>query len=151
MTTVDQIRTRTATPSLFWKGAAVTAAAALLFPRINAVMYDHEKIWHLDKEAAFLAPIVVVLSLTVFVAIGLPLLRTGRAATGSLIVGAVAVLSGVVAYWISAPIMLGGLAVTLGLSALEQPQRGGRGFARAGVVLGAVGVVGGAVLWLTNF
>jgi hypothetical protein len=152
MTTVDQTRTRTRTApsSLFWKGAGLTAVATVLFPRINAVMYDHEKIWQLDKEAAVLAPLVVVVSLVVFAAIGVPLQRSRRAATASLVVGVLAVL-GFVAYWISLPIMLGGLAVTLGIVSLEQSEPAHRGFARAGVVLGAVAALAGAVSWLINF
>ena len=150
MTTVDQARARTAPSSLFWKGAALTTVAAVLFPRMNAVIYDHEKIWQLDKEAAVLAPLVVVVSLVLFAAIGLPLHRPGRAATGGMVVGVLAVF-GLVAFWISLPIMLGGLAVTLGLSSLEQPEQGRRGFARAGVALGAVAALAGAMVWLINF
>ncbi len=147
MTTLDQSDTRTHARPVFWKGAALTTVAAVLFPRLNAVIYDHERIWHLDREAAVLAPLVVLVSLVVFTAVGLPLHRSRRAATGGLVVGVLAVL-GFVAYWISAPVVLGGLAVTLGLSSLEQPEPHRRGFARAAIALGTVAALAGAAVWL---
>ena len=148
MTTVTQTRPVTVAP--LWKGAGLTALAALLFPRVNAVIYDHEKIWQLDDEAKVMAPLVVVVTLVLFAAIGLPLWRSSRIATASVVVGVLGLL-GVVAYWMSVPIALGGLAVTLGTEALRRDDAGlQRGRARAGVALGAVAMLGGAVLWLLN-
>ena len=34
----------------------LTAAAAVLFPRVHAVTYQHQAIWQLDREAAILIP-----------------------------------------------------------------------------------------------
>src|SRR5690349_21429076 len=121
--------TAPATPTVsstaaFWKAAGVTAFAALLFPRLNAVMYDHEKIWQLDAEARIMAPLVVVVALAVV---------------------------GVLAYWVSAPIILGGLAVSLGYQGVRRGAGApGRRRATTGLALGALAAVAGAALWLTN-
>jgi hypothetical protein len=144
---IDLEHTRTATKSPLWIGAGLTAAAALLLPRMNAVLYDHEKIWHLDSEARVLAPLVVVVTVALFAAVGLPLWHRRGLATGSLVVGVVSIIA-VVAYWMSLPIALGGLAVTLGLESVNRDDARVR--ARVGMALGALGILAGAVLWLTN-
>jgi hypothetical protein len=55
---------------------------------------------------------------------------------------------GVVAFWLSAPIVLGGLAVTLGLQGRRLAQTEGRQReAVAAVVVGACAVAVGAVIW----
>jgi hypothetical protein len=142
---------RTSARTDLWKGAGLTVAAAVLLPRVNAVMYDHEKIWRLDHEAAVLAPLVVVLALAVFAAVG-PYAWRGahnRPALGGLVAGVVAVL-GVVAFFLSIPIIAGGLAVTLGLEGLRRADQGRRRMATTAAVLGSLGVVAGAVLWLVG-
>lgn len=147
--------TRTASPATranLWKGAGLTAFAAVLFPRVNAVIYDHERIWQLDREAAVLAPLVVVVCLALFAAIGTAAWRgTGnRPALVSLVCGVVAIL-GVLAFFVSAPIMFGGLAITLGVEGLRRaPDRGRRGLAIAGTTLGVLGALAGATLWLVG-
>jgi hypothetical protein len=147
MTTVDRTSTRTANTSELWKGAGITAVAALLFPRVNAVIYDHEKIWQLDSEAKVLAPLVVVVTLALFAGVGLPLWHNTRQARGSLVIGILAAIT-VVAYWSSLPIALGGLAMTLGLEGLRRDNR--PSYCWVGIILGAIGVVAGATLWLAN-
>ena len=144
-TTLEQ--TRTESTSRLWTGAAVTAFAALLFPRVNAVIYDHEKIWQLDSEAKVMAPLVVAVTFALFAAIGLPLWRSRRLATASVVVGVIAVL-GVVAYWVSLPIALGGIGVTLGSEAVRRGDT--RLAVRIGIVLGALAALAGAVFWLLN-
>src|SRR3954447_1959199 len=102
VTTVASPRTR----SHLWTGAAFTAAAALFFPRMSAVLQDGEKIWQLDSEARVLAPLVVAIALGVLAAVG-PWAWRGtrnRPARIGLVVGVLAVL-GVVAYWMSVPIV----------------------------------------------
>jgi hypothetical protein len=146
MTTDLDTRTTTSRAPL-WTGAAVTAAAAVLLPRVNAVIYDHEKIWHLDPEARVMAPLVVVVTLVLFAAIGLPLWNRRGLATGALVVG-IASLLAVVAFWVSLPIILGGLALTLGRGCLSRGDSRMR--ARVGLTLGALGVLAGAALWLVN-
>lgn len=135
---------------LLWKGAGLTALAAVLFPRVNAALYEHERIWHLTGEDAVLAPLVVVLALAVFAAVSAFAVRGGpkRCATASLVCGVLAVL-GIVAYWMSIPIILGGTATALGLVAV----RGGtsrRRLATFGVALGLLAVMANAALWLAN-
>jgi hypothetical protein len=147
-TTISTVSTQR-TRSHLWTGASLTAAAALFFPRVNAVIYDDEKIWQLDPEARIMAPLVVVFTLLVFAAIG-PWAWRGhrnRPARVGLVVGVVAAL-GVLAYWISAPIVFGGLAVTLGLEGLRRADEGRRREALAAVAVGALACLVGAVFWL---
>jgi hypothetical protein len=149
MTTLLAIPTDSRTS--LWRGAGLTAFGALLLPRVNAVMYDHEKIWQLDHEAAILAPLVVVLAVAVFAAVG-PYAWRGprnRPALAGLVAGVVAVL-GVVAYWMSVPIIAGGLAATLGVEGLRRADQGRRRMATTAVVLGSLGVLAGAALWLVG-
>jgi hypothetical protein len=154
MTALDSPATPTRSTALaagtFWQAAGVTAFSAVLFPRLNAVIYDHEKIWQLDAEARVLAPLVVVVALAVFALIGRPLWRGpgSRPATASLVMGILA-LAGILAYWASVPIILGGVAATLGYEGLRR-QVPGRGRATTGLVLGALAVVTGAVMWLAG-
>src|SRR5438477_6630682 len=63
-------------------GAArwVTAIAAVPFPRLNAVLYEHQAFWQLDKEAAVLIPIVMIGTLVLFALVGG---RAWRRDTGS--------------------------------------------------------------------
>jgi hypothetical protein len=111
----------TRSTSLLWKGAALTAIAALLFPRLHHVIHEDGAIWQFDSEAKVLAPLVVVVAFALFAAIGYPLWRArgNGIAIGSLVLGVLSIAA-VVAFWISAPIMLGGIAVTLGLEALDR-------------------------------
>jgi hypothetical protein len=149
MTTIAAPRVQSRT--LLWKGAGLTAFAAVLFPRINAVIYDDERIWQLDREAAVLAPLVVLIALLVFAAVGVPAWRGAgnRPALVALVTGVLAVV-GVLAYWMSAPIIFGGLAVTLGIEGVRRAAEGRHGLAVAGIVLGSAGVVLGAALWFAN-
>ena len=146
-------RNRSDTTTL-WRGAVLTAVAAVLFPRLNAVLYEHQAFWQLDKEAAVLIPIVMIGTLVLFALVGG---RAWRRDTGSnspakvgLVCGILA-LAGVVAFFVSAPIFLGGLALTLGLegtrrAALEGKHR----HAIAAVALGSMAVVVGVAVWLAG-
>src|SRR5262245_49688749 len=148
MTTISTVSTPH-TRSQLWTGAWLTAAAALFFPRVNAVIYDGEKIWQLDPEARIMAPMVVAVALLVFAAIG-PWAWRGhrnRPARVGLVVGVVAIV-GILAYWISAPIIFGGLALTLGLEGLRRADEGRRGEALAAVAVGGLACLVGAVFWL---
>ena len=147
-TTIDRSRSTRSTTLI--RGAGLTAFAAVLFPRLNAVIYDHERIWHFDSEAAVLAPAVVAITLVLFAAAS-ALARRGsgdRAATLSLVASIVGVL-GVIAFFVSTPIILGGLAVTLGVEALRQdPLRRRR--ALVGITIGAIAILVGAGIWLAG-
>src|SRR3989442_1727439 len=72
-------RNRSDTTTL-WRGAVLTAIAAVLFPRLNAVLYEHQAFWQLDKEAAVLIPIVMIGTLVLFALVGG---RAWRRDTGS--------------------------------------------------------------------
>ncbi len=113
-----------------WIGAAATAVAAVLFPRLEAVKNEDVWIWELDSEAQVLAPLIVVLTLALFALLGSWAWRresrTNRPAKVAL-VSAVLGLAGVVAFWLSVPIILGGLAVTLGLEGRRRAATEGRG------------------------
>jgi hypothetical protein len=143
--------TLTDSRTLLWKGAGLTAAAAVVFPRFNAVLYDDLKFWELDPEAAVLAPLVVALTLLLFSVVGTAAWRGAgnRPATAGLVCGVMA-LVGVLAFWLSAPIILGGLATTLGLEGLRRAALGRRGQAVAAVALGLAGVAAGASIWLVG-
>ena len=140
----------TGTTSLLWKGAAITAVAALLSPRLHHVIHEDGTLWDFDSEARVLAPVVVVVALALFAAIGYPIWRTrgNGIAIGSLVVGILSVAA-FVAFWISAPIILGGIAVTLGLGALGRPTAS-RPMAYVGIALGAIAFVGNVATWITN-
>src|SRR3954449_3214923 len=135
-----------------WRAAGATAAAAVLFPRINAVLYDHERIYQVDREAAVLIPIIVVLTLALFAAVCARALRPSpkpnRPARAGPVVGILCVPA-IAMFWLSLPIVLGGLALTLGVEGVDRAEaEGQRHCALAAVVLGSIGVVAGAVLWL---
>jgi len=137
-----------------WRAATATALAAVSFGRLNAVLYDHERIYQLDREAAILIPIVFALALALFAIVGSRALRpsaeTNRPARAALVAGILSVV-GVVAFWLSVPIILGGLAVTLGVEGLKRsPFEGSRRRALAAIALGTLAATANAVLWLVN-
>jgi hypothetical protein len=139
------------TGNLLIRGAGLTAVAAVLFPRLNAVLHEGQAIWQLDTEAAVLIPIVIAVTLALFATVGRwacgDSARNRPAAVG-LGIGIGAVV-GVVAFWLSAPIVFGGLALTLGIEGGRRSAAlGRRRLARAAVILGAIAVAGGAAIWL---
>lgn len=151
MTVLTSTNARRELRTDLWIGAGLTAFGALFFPRINAVIHDHERIWHLDHEAAVLAPVVVVAALAAFALVG-PWAWSGRGnrpARAGLAAGIASIVGGIVV-WICVPIIAGGLAVTLGLEGLRRADEGRRRTAIVAVALGVVGVLGGAAFWLVG-
>jgi hypothetical protein len=137
-----------------WRAAVATAVAAVLFPRINAVLYDHERIYQVDREAAVLIPIIVVLTLALFAAVCARALRPSskpnRPARAGLVAG-ILCIPAIAMFWLSLPIVVGGLALTLGVEGLERAEmEGQRGRALAAIVLGSLGVLAGAGLWFAG-
>ena len=135
-----------------WRGAAVTAVAAVLFPRLNAVLHEGQAFWQVDTEAAVLIPIIVALTLALFAAVGSWAWRgeRNRPATVALACGVLAI-AGVVAFFVSAPIVFGGLAVTLGAEGRRRSVSEGKATRALGaLVLGTVAVIGGAAIWLVG-
>jgi hypothetical protein len=114
-------------------------------------MYDGERIWELDPEARVLAPLVVVLALVIFAIVGPWAVRgdRNRSARAGLVVAFLAIL-GVVAFWLSLPIVLGGLAITLGLEGLRRGDQGRQMEAKVAVAVGALAALAGATMWLTG-
>ncbi|ABL79482.1 MULTISPECIES: hypothetical protein [unclassified Nocardioides] len=153
ITTTNRTRSSEAgDTSTVWKGAGLTAFAAVLFPRLNAVLHEDQKIWQLDREAAILIPLIVLFVVVLFATVGRLAWRAprNRPATVSVVCGVLAVL-GIVAFWISAPIIFGGLALTLGTEGLRRtPDQHRRGLALTGTALGIVGVLVGAAIWIAN-
>lgn len=136
-----------------WVGAVITAVAAGLFPRLNAVIHEDVPIWHLDPEARILLPLVVALPLAMFAFLGRWAWRgrsdgRNRPATVGLVCGVVGVV-GFVAFYLSLPIAFGGLALTLGLEGKRRASVQGRTrHAITAIVLGTAAAVGGASVWL---
>lgn len=134
-----------------WIGAAVTTVSVGFFPRLNAVLAEDVAIWHLDAEARVLFPLILVLSILGFVTVGRRAWRDegdNKPAKTGLICGVLSLL-GTIAFFLSLPIMLGGLAATLGIEGRKRATHEGRGRqADAATALGAVGFVVGATIWV---
>lgn len=143
--------TAAGTTTRLWQGALATAVLAGLAPRLNAVIYDHESIWHLDPEARVLFPLVVALPILLAATVGRWAWHgpRGRPALVGLVLSVLAVV-GVLAFFVSAPIVFGGVASTLGLEGRRRAEEGRAGLATVAVVLGVVACVGGTALWLVG-
>lgn len=137
-----------------WVGASLTVVAAVLFPRLNAVIHAGQALWELDSEAVTLIPIIVGVTLVAFATVGRWSWRdrgdTNRPARIGAVCGILGLL-GIVAFWLSAPIIFGGLALTLGLEATKRAAGlGRRTEAVTATVLGTSAVLLGAVLWILD-
>lgn len=144
---------------LLWTGAAVTAAAAIFFPRIQGIRADeNESWWRLliffipqDLEGVILVPLVVLLTVALFALLGRwacnDTSRRNRPAKVGLATSLVAIV-GVLAFFLSAPIVLGGLGVTLGIEGRRRAETEGRGgLAVAALGVGIVATAIGAAIW----
>ncbi len=141
--------TRSAVPTTrLWQGALATAVVAGLAPRMNAVIYDHERIWHLDPEARVLLPIVVALPLAVAATVGTWAWRgsSGRTVHSATALAVLAFV-GVVGFFVSLPIAFGGIAATLGLEARRRDATRG---ATIAVALGLLATLAGTALWFVG-
>ena len=144
-------RTTTRSTTRLWQGALATGVLAGLAPRVNAVIYDHERIWHLDSEARVLFPVVVALPLVLAATLGLWAWRgpRNRPAIVGLVLS-IGALFGVVAFFVSAPIVLGGVAATLGVEGRRRAAAGRGRMATIAVVIGILACLGGTALWLAG-
>jgi hypothetical protein len=144
--------------TLLWAGAAVTAASAIFFPRIQGIRAEDESWWRLatflvpqDTEGWILVPLVILLTFALFALLGrwawrqtAPRNRPARVG----LVAALAGLAGVVAFFLSAPIVLGGFAVTLGVEGRRRADlAGGGGVALGAIAVGLVSYAVGAGIW----
>jgi hypothetical protein len=138
-----------------WAGAAVTALAAVFFPQLEAVKNEDQPLWELwphDREGMILVPLVIVVTLALFALLGGWAWRAGSTSNRPARVGLVCGILGpvgVLAFFLSAPIILGGLAVTLGVEGRRRAGAEGKGTqALAAIVLGAIAFVIGAGIWV---
>jgi hypothetical protein len=140
---------------LLWGGAVATALAAVFFPHLEAVKNENRPFWEFwphDSEGLILVPLVIVLTFALFALLG-GWAWSGRATRNRpAMVGLVSAalgLVGVLAFWLSAPIIFGGLGLTLGFEGRRRAATQGRGRqALAAVAIGAVAVVVGAGIWV---
>ena len=143
---------------MLWAGALVTAASAIFFPRIQGIRDQDESWWRLawfvvpqDREGVILVPIVILLTIGLFALVGRRAWRnTGghnRPATVGLVCSVLG-LAGVLMFFLSAPILLGGLGTTLGIEGRRRAAAEGRGtFALLAVLVGLVAFAIGASMW----
>lgn len=152
MSTITTPRSTTAPATTrLWQGALATGVLAGLAPRLNAVIYDHERIWHLDPEARVLFPLVVALPIVLAATVGRWAWRgpRNRPAVAGLVLSVLA-LVGVLAFFVSAPIVFGGVAATLGLEGRRRADEGRAGMATVALVVGLVACLAGTALWLVG-
>lgn len=144
--------------TLLWVGAIVTAAAAVFFPRIQGIRDEDESWWRLlwffvpqDVEGVILVPIVVGLTLALFAVVGRWAWRDTGARNRPARVGLVCSvlgLVGVLVFFLSAPIVLGGLGATLGVEGRRRASTEGRGgLALGAIVVGVIAFAVGASIW----
>jgi len=144
--------------ALLWAGAVVTALAAIFFPRIQGIRDRGGSWWSLlwfvvpqDLEGVILVPLVILLTIGLFALIGRWAWRDpagrNRPATVGLVCSVLA-LFGVLVFFLSGPIVLGGLGTTLGVEGRRRARREGRATAAAAAI--AIGVIAfaiGASIW----
>ena len=141
--------------TMLWAGAAVTAVAAVFFPHLEAVKNEDRPIWEFwphDREGIVLVPLIIVLTIALFALLGGWAWSANTTSNRPAKVGLVCAilgLVGVLAFWLSAPIILGGLGLTLGLEGRRRAGTEGRkGQALAAIVVGAIAFVIGAGIWV---
>jgi len=141
--------------TILWGGAAATALAAVFFPHLEAVKNEDRPLWELwphDREGLILVPLIIVFTIALFALVGgwawSASSTSNRPAKVGLVCGILG-LVGVLAFFLSAPIIFGGLAVTLGVEGRRRAGAEGKGTqALAALVLGAVAFVIGAGIWV---
>jgi hypothetical protein len=142
---------------MLWGGAVATAFAAVLFPHLEAVKNEGQPLWEFwphDREGWILAPLVIAFTVALFAILGRwawrPTARGNRVAKVGLVC-AILGLVGVLAFWLSLPIVLGGLGLTLGLEGRRRASMEGSGRqALAAIIIGALAFVVGAGFWVVG-
>jgi hypothetical protein len=140
---------------MLWGGLVATAFAAYFFPHLEAVKNEDRPIWEFwphDREGWILAPLVIAFTVALFALLGRwawrPTAPGNRAAKVGLVC-AILGLVGVVAFFLSLPIVFGGLGLTLGLEGRRRASTEGSGRqALAAIIIGALAVVVGAGIWV---
>lgn len=141
-----------------WAWATITAAAALFFPKIEGIRNHGHSAWGLlyffiplDLEGLIIIPPLIAITFVLFRYLGGWALRDAngrnRPARTGLVTGALGIV-GIVAFWVSAPIVLGGLAIMLGLAGRRLAAVEGRGVASSiAITLGITAATAGAIMW----
>ncbi|MBD0328625.1 MAG: hypothetical protein ICV64_00755 [Thermoleophilia bacterium] len=144
---------------LLWIGAAFTAASAIFFPRIQGIRDDDSSWWRLltffvaqDREGWVLVPLVIALTAALFALVGgwawRDARRRNRPAKVGLVTGVLG-FAGIIGFFLSAPILLGGLGVTLGIEGRRRRATEGRGVLAVGaIVAGTIAYAIGASMWI---
>ena len=156
-TSVSQSRINAPYMSI-WAWATITAAAALFFPKIEGIRNHGHSAWGLlyffiplDLEGAIIIPPLIAITFVLFRYLGGWALRDAnrrnRSARTGMVTGLLGI-AGIVAFWISAPIVLGGLATMLGLAGRRLAATEGRGVeASLALTLGIAAATAGAIMW----
>jgi hypothetical protein len=142
-----------------WIGAALTASAAVFFPRVQGIREDDDSWWRLvtffvpqDREGLVLVPLVILITVALFAFVGRWAWRDEGGRNRPATVGFVCALLGfvgVLAFFLSAPLIFGGLAVTLGAEGRRRAEAEGRGaLAAAAIIVGAAAFAVGAGIWV---
>jgi hypothetical protein len=141
--TVPQASAKATTTRLRWAGLLTLVAAV-----------GSENGGRLDREEAIFLLVVVAVTIALFGllarwAVHAPA-GSGRPAKVGLVCSVLG-LVGILAFFVSAPIILGGLGATLGYEARKRAAVAGHGrMALAAVVIGGVAAVTGMVIWLVG-
>jgi hypothetical protein len=152
-------RTPRARKTLLWAGAALTACAAVFFPRIQGIRDTGDSWWRLatffvpqDREGLVLVPLVILLTIALFAFVGRWAWEDSSGGNRPAKVGFVFALLGfvgVLAFFLSTPIILGGLGATLGAEGRRRRDAEGRGtLAGAAIALGMAAFAVGAAIWV---
>jgi hypothetical protein len=155
MTTAEAHRPasgRAASTRLWWAGL-LTLAAAVGVPMLNDYVSRGGNAAPLDQaELRWLLGIAVVAVLLLFGVLGRWAVQappdSGRQARVGLVCSLLG-LVGILVFWFSAPILLGGLGATLGYEARQRVALAGHGrMALAALVIGGAAALTGIVIWL---
>jgi hypothetical protein len=154
-----EARTLRTEKRLLWAGAAITASAAVFFPRVQGIRDTGDSWWRLatffvpqDREGLLLIPLVILLTIALFAFVGRWAWEDGSARNRPAKAGFVCALLGFVgmlAFFVSAPIIFGGLGATLGAEGRRRRVNEGRGaLATAAIAVGAAAFAVGAAIWV---
>jgi hypothetical protein len=149
--TVPQEAARATTTRLWWAGL-LTLVAAVGFPRLNDYLSSSQNGGRLDREEVVFLIVIAAVTILLFGLLGRWAVRapagSGRPATVGLVCSVLG-LVGILAFFVSAPIILGGLGATLGYEARKRAAVAGHGrMAFSAMVIGGVAAVIGVVIWL---
>jgi hypothetical protein len=151
--TVPQASARATTRLLWWAGL-LTLVAAVGFPRLNDYISSSENGGRLDREEAIFLIAIAAVTLLLFGLLARWAVHarpdSGRPARVGLVCSILG-LVGILAFFVSAPIILGGLGATLGYEARKRSAVAGHGrMALAALVIGAIAAGTGMGIWLVG-